>query len=120
MATNAADMNSSTTTSSTSGSSLLLERLKRKKSAALRKTVPIARDEEPVYFAPVMDPVLDSPSEGDDTEQQSSADVEKVPPPRHPSKPTQPTHVQEMAAVLPGDGEGEAGARPAGREQQQQ
>ena len=73
MATNAADMNSSTTTSSTSGSSLLLERLKRKKSAALRKTVPIARDEEPVYFAPVMDPVLDSPSEEEFTGQQSSA-----------------------------------------------
>ena len=76
MATNAgssatmmADMNSSTT--STSGS-MLLERLKRKKLAALRKTVPIARDEEPLFCTPIMDPVLDSPSE-EGTEEQNLA-----------------------------------------------
>ena len=59
-----ADINSSTASTSSGGRSrsLLLERLARKKRAALRKTVPVARDEEELQ-PPRMDPVLDFPSE---------------------------------------------------------
>ena len=57
-----ADINSSTAFTSSGGRSLLLERLAKKKRAALRKTVPVARDEEEAP-QPRMDPVLDFPSE---------------------------------------------------------
>ena len=56
-----ADITSSTASTSSGGRSLLLERLARKKRAALRKTVPVARDEEEAQ--PRMEPVLDFASE---------------------------------------------------------
>merc|ERR1719511_556555 len=87
-----ADINSSTASTSSGGRSLLLERLARKKRAALRKTVPVARDEEELRPQPRMDPVLDFPSE-DGWEEPSSVDVEQDPSPlRHQTKPTQPAH----------------------------
>ena len=58
-----ADITSSTASTSSGGRSLLLERLARKKRAALRKTVPVARDEEELQPPRMMDHVLDFPSE---------------------------------------------------------